>query len=117
MRRETESGRGGTPPLPDRTPDRTQLHREQQTAEAACRPLDSADVLVMRQHYRDIGAVCRRADRYIVRLAERLDAGSQPTGPTDDAFTREQLRGFVRNLRVLCNVLDARIGVADTEGE
>ncbi len=86
--------------------------QEQQTSEAAGRPLDSADVLVLRQHYRDIRNVTNRADSFIVRMVSNMDkhdadwAGHR----VHDAFRREQLRGFVRNIRVLLDVLDARIG-------
>lgn len=75
-------------------------------------PLDSADVLVLRQHYAELVSTCKRADRYIVQTAKSLDSADADRSPTMDAWRREQLRGFVRNVRVLVNVLNARIGEA-----
>lgn len=85
--------------------------QEQKTDQQAAGCLDAQDVLTMRIHWRDIRNRAAAAERFIVKTALRLD--QQTSHPTDDRFTREQLRGFVRNVRVLLNVLDARIGAAD----
>lgn len=76
---------------------------------------DAADLAALRQHWRDLANLARRADTRIVRwLQSEYRRDQEQTKAALDFETAEQWR-LIRQTTVLLNVLAARLGPDPSE--
>lgn len=103
----------------DRVSKRTQsaAEQEQQTtqqdAQTDARQLDAADLLTMRQHFREIQNTAKRADSWLARTADVLDRADRFQRPDftsleSIAYRRQNIRSYMSGIRHVLAVLDAR---------